>query len=304
MAKILISGGSGLVGSALSSELTRKGHNVCWLTRNPDKKIKISQFFWNPEQQFIDPQAFDGTEHLVHLAGAGIFGKRWSRKYKQKIFESRVNSSELLYKQMIKSGVKLKSFTGASAVGYYGTEAGIGPVSETAKPGTDFLARVCVALEKSYESFRAADVRTCIIRTAVVLSTDGGALKKMTVPFKMGMGAALGSGQQPFPWIHISDLVALYTQTIEDPEMTGAFNAAAPQKVNNKQFCTILAQSLHKPYWMPNIPTSLLRLILGEAATTFTKGVQVNENKAVQAGFVFRHPELKESLNDLLKESR
>ena len=300
MSKILISGGSGLVGRAVTRQLLEAGHEVVWLSRKPDGKEMVPAYRWDPAAEFIEPKALHGTDHLIHLAGASIIGKRWSKKYKEKIIASRVRTAELLFRQVIISGIKLKSFTGASAVGYYGPGASGKVFSEEDKAGSDFLARVCVAWERSYEPFRSAGVRTTILRTAIVLDRNEGALAKMLPLFRLGLGAALGSGAQPFPWVHIEDLAAAYLMSVKNGSMHGIYNVAAPHHVNNGEFSRQLAASMRKPLWLPNVPHLVLRVALGEAATTLTTGAHVRTEKIMASGFNYRHPELRGALQQLL----
>jgi uncharacterized protein len=301
MAKILISGGSGLVGKAVTRELLSRGHEVAWLSRQGGKRGAVKTFRWDPDANFIDPSAFDGVEHLIHLAGASLIGRRWTKKYKERIVASRVHSAELLYRQVIVNGVKLKSFTGASAVGYYGAMVSDRLFREEDRAGADFLARVCVAWEHSYAPFRTAGIRTVIVRTAIVLDPRGGALRKMLPVFRAGLGAAVAPGSQAFPWIHIHDLAAFYSDSCFSGELGGAYNLAAPEQVTNEQFSRTLAQQLKRPMWLPKVPGFALRLALGEAATTLTTGVHADCGKLMSAGFVFGHPRLHSALAHLLR---
>jgi uncharacterized protein (TIGR01777 family) len=300
MAKILISGGSGLVGRAVTRLLLEEGHEVRWLSRKEGAWNGVKKFFWEPVAGIADEKAFEGINHIIHLAGAGIFDKRWTPRYKKLIVESRIRSAELLYKEIRKKNIALDSFTGASAVGYYGALTGGGPRSEDEKPGQDFLARVCVAWENSYAPFRQEGVRTNIIRTAVVLDKEEGALARLVTPFRFGLGAPLGNGRQAFPWIHTNDLARIYVRSVCEPSLCGVYNAAATEQLNNRQFTSTLAKTLHKPFWLPPIPKVFLRVLLGEAASALITGVNVSNRKLIESGFEFDFPELEPALKHLL----
>lgn len=299
MAKILISGGSGLIGRAISELLQTKGHEVAWLSREAGNSRGTRKFRWDISQNYIDLAAFEGVDTLIHLAGSGIVDRSWTPAYKKQLIESRVKSSALLADTVIKNGFKIRTFIGASAIGYYGTSRDQAVHDEISPPGNDFLSEVCAAWEKSYQPFAEAGIRTAIIRTGIVLSRDGGAYAKIVPPFKFGLGAALGRGSQYFPWVHIKDIAGIYVLALQNPQLSGAYNAVAAQIITNKEFSSELAKSLHRPFFLPNIPAPLLKLALGERAVTLTEGLKISNHKIRAAGYEFKFEEIGKALKDL-----
>lgn len=301
MAKILITGGSGLVGRAISELLLNNNHQPVWLGREAGIVDGIKKFKWDVATGYIDEKAFDSVEHVIHLAGAGIMDKRWTEQYKKEVIDSRVKSSELLFKYISKNKYPVKTLVGASAVGYYGAIQSNEVFTETHAPGNDFLANCCVLWENSYAPFIASGIRTTLLRTSLVLSKKGGPYKPLSVPFKLGLGAALASGKQYFPWIHINDLSAMYVKALFDADLNGVYNAAATEQPTNKQFSKQLAKSLHRPFFLPNLPKGLLKLALGENAVVVTEGVNVSNQKIKAAGFKFEFETLDKALEELTK---
>lgn len=300
-AKILITGGSGLVGRAISELLINKGHTPVWLSREAGESKGIKKFKWDLAAKYIDEKAFEGVETIIHLAGSGITGKRWTERYKKEIIDSRVKSSELLYSYISKNTHPVKTLVGTSAIGYYGAIQSDQVFTEDDAPGHDFMAECCVLWEKSYGPFINAGIRVPIIRTGVVLSEKGGAYKTLAIPAKLGFGAAMGSGEQYFPWIHINDLAGIYLKAIVDEQMTGPYNAVGPELVTNKGFSRQLSKSLHRPFFMPNIPAALLKIAVGESAIAITEGLQISAQKIKAAGFKFEFDTLGAALHDLVE---
>ncbi|PBQ30396.1 TIGR01777 family protein [Sphingobacteriaceae bacterium] len=308
MAKILITGGSGLVGKAISDLLLTQGHEVRWLSReasqSPSGSGKIVSFKWDIKTAYIDEKAMEGLDHIIHLSGAGIIDKRWTEAYKRELVDSRVKSTELLFKTISKRAPKLKSFIGASAVGYYGSDVTDHVFTETDEAVLDnsrhdFLAEVCIAWENSYKPIAQTGLRTAIIRTGIVLSKEGGAYAKMVTPFKFGLGAAIASGKQYFPWIHIKDLAQIYVYALFQDNVSGAYNAVSSVSINNDNFSRALAKSLNKAFFLPNVPEFALKLALGERAVTITRGVQISNEKIKAAGYNFAFDDLEEALRSL-----
>lgn len=297
---ILITGGNGLIGRHLSDFLDKAGYQVNLLVRSIDSKSSFKQFNWNVNESKIDPAAFENIDYIIHLAGANIGEKRWTWKRKQEIIDSRVKSGNLLFETIKNLGVKPKAIISSSAVGYYGTITIKIIFREKDPAGNDFLGSVCQQWENSIDRFEELGIRVVKLRTAVVLTSQGGALEKMLLPVKMGVGAALGTGYQFMPWIHIDDLCSIYLKAIEDNEMAGAFNAVAPEHVTNKEFTRLLCKTLHRTYWAPNVPAFVLKLIFGEMADILLKGSRVSSEKIINAGFNFKYSGLQQSLDHLL----
>lgn len=299
MAKILITGGAGLVGTSLCKQLIALNHEVRILSRNPKSTDKIKSFFWNVESQQIDESAFDGIEHIVHLAGSGIADKRWTEARKKEIIDSRINSMKLITEVIKKKNIRLKSFVGASAVGFYGMVTSEKIFSETDSATDDFLSYTCTQWENSYKEIEALSEKTCITRIGVVLSTNGGALKRLLPLFKLGLGSAVGSGNQYMPWIHIDDLVSVFCEALFNSNLKGTYNAVSTEPVTNKEFSKQLAKSLSKPFFVPNVPSFLLKLMFGEMANVLLKGSRISNQKLLSTGFTFKYPQLSMALNNV-----
>ena len=232
MAKIVITGGTGLVGSYLSKMLSKNNHEVVHLSRTPDSSAHYPTFEWNIGKKYIDPNALDGADFVIHLAGAGVADKRWTKQRKKVIIDSRVESIKLLKSQIEKQQVKLKSFISASAIGYYGMDTGAAELTEESKPGNDYLAHVVKLWEAEADTL-AEFTSVAKVRVGVVLAKEGGALKEIAKPVKLFVGAPLGSGDQYMSWIHIYDLCAIFRHVLEN-KLEGTYNATAPNPVTNR----------------------------------------------------------------------
>ena len=298
MAVILITGGTGLVGKALTRHLLAQGHEVRILSRKPKPGSAVKAFLWNVEEQQIDAAAVDGIEHMVHLAGAGVAEKRWTKAKKKEIIDSRVESMKLINTVLKKKGICLKSFVGASAIGIYGMTTSEKIYTEQDQPGLDFLSEVCTLWENSYKGLEAE--KTCILRFGVVLSGKGGALKRLLPLFNLGLGSAVGSGKQYMPWIHLYDMVQLIDQALFNPHLTGIYNAVAPEHVTSRQFSEQLAKSLSKPFFVPKVPAFLLKLLFGKMANVLLQGSRVSSDKLLKTGFMFRYPTIAGALNEIV----
>ena len=300
MAIILISGGTGLIGKAITKHLLFLGHEVRVLSRNPQSSGGVKAFFWNVEKQEIDEAAFVGVEHIIHLAGSGIADKRWTDERKNDILNSRVNSINLICSVIKKNNIKLKSCVGASAVGIYGMETSETIYMESQIGKDDFLTTTCIAWEASYKQIEQFSSKMAIIRVGVVLSKEGGALKKMLPIFKLGLGSAIGNGKQYMPWIHIEDLALVFCEGLFNSKISGTYNAVTPQHITNLYFSKQLALSLNKPFIMPHVPSFLLKLMYGEMAKVVLQGSRVSDKKLTDSGFVFKFPDLEAALKNLM----
>ena len=301
MTKVLITGGSGLVGRFLGKKLIEKGYHVSILSRNVLQSKNSNVYYWNPEKEEIDSDAIANTDYIIHLAGANIGEKRWTTKRKQVILDSRVKTAELLLKKINETKAKPKAFISASATGYYGAITSDNTFVETDIPANDFLGKTCLNWEESADKFAETGIRTVKIRTGLVLTKKGGALEKMLVPVKLGLGSPIGSGKQYMPWIHIDDLCNIYMKAIEDTKMEGVFNAVAPEHISNKEFVKTLADVLNKPFWFPNIPSFVLKIVFGEMSKIVLKGSKVSSEKIIKADYRFEFTNLKDAFDDLLK---
>lgn len=299
MAQILISGGSGIVGKALCEKLEAMGYDVAILSRT--NKSEFKTYIWNPQNKRIDPEAIASSDYIIHLAGANIAEKRWSSSRKKMILDSRVQTANLIFDEVKKQNKNLKAFISASAVGYYGALTSDKIFTEEDTFADDFLGQTCQKWEQAAMQFQSLDIRTTILRTGLVLNKQGGALAKMSIPIKLGLASALGTGKQYIPWIHIDDLCDFYIKAIEDTKMKGIFNAVAPDFRTNKSFTQTLAKVLNKPCWLPNTPSFFLKFILGDMSVLLLKGSRVSSNEILKNGFNFRFPKLEDALRDILK---
>jgi uncharacterized protein (TIGR01777 family) len=299
MAKILISGGNGMLGKAITEELLHKGHTVNWLCRKPVIENKVKVFLWDPASRSIDLKAFEGVEHLINLSGSNIAGKPWNKKNKAEIYRSRVDSTAFLLETMQQNNILLKTTCGASATGYYGNEHKEAFCDENTAAGSDFLAQVCRNWEKTYETFAPKQTRLVILRIGIVLSEQGGIYAKLRPLVKTGLAAVIGSGKNYISWIHIRDLVRLFVFAIENPAVHGIYNATASEPKNLEDFTRMMATSLNRNVFLPRLPSFLLRLVLGERASLLVKGCRVKNDKIRALGFNFEFPQLSSALSDL-----
>ena len=275
MKKVLITGGTGLIGKRLSFLLASKGYEVSVLSRSKSPESKYTTFVWNVKDQFIEEEAFQDLDYIIHLAGAGIADKKWSEKRKKEIIDSRVQSTNLLYNTSKRLKTPLKAFISASATGYYGSVTTATIFTETDQPANDFLGKVCRLWEESIFQFKNDKTRTVALRTGIVLSNDGGALKKMKTP----LVTPLGDGKQYMPWIHIDDLCEIYIKAIEDEDFEGAYNAIAPEHITNYSFSKAIAKTFKIPFLPIGAPSFILKIVFGKMATIILNGSRVSTGK-------------------------
>lgn len=297
---VLITGAGGMIARELSKKL-EKEYTVRFLTR---KKKHDHDFEWDIKNGTIDESAFDDVSHIIHLAGANISEKRWTDERKKELISSRIDSAGLLLKTLRKKNIKLKSFISASGINYYGTVTTHKIYSEEDPPGNDFLSEVVVLWERAADDFKEQNLaeRVVKIRTAVVLSKEDGALKKMLPTIQYGIGSALGSGKQYMPWIHIDDICSIYEAALKNTNIDGAYNAVSPQHTTNENLTKKIAEVLKKPLFMPNVPSFVLKLLFGELSDALLEGSRASAQKIMDTGFQFKFPDLKGALEDLLKK--
>lgn len=299
METILISGGSGLVGRHLCKKLKDKGYRVAILSRASRQNTDIPTYAWDVDKKVIEKEAIEKTDFIIHLAGANIGDKRWTAKRKQLIIDSRVKTGQLILEKIKVNKNKLKAFISASAIGYYGTITSDKIFCEMDSPSNDFLGETCRQWEQSADNFEKLGIRTVKIRTGVVLARLGGALAKMIIPIKLGIGSPIGNGRQYMPWIHIEDLCNIYIKAIEDTKMKGAYNAVAPDHKTNRDFTKTLALILKRPFWFPNIPAIVMKIMFGKMSAMLIKGSRVSSDKIRAAGYNFLFPDLNSALTNL-----
>jgi len=294
MASILVTGGTGLIGSNLCNLLKSKGHSVSILSRSKTKKSNTFQ--WNIDKNYIDKDAITNADYIIHLAGAGIADKRWTNARKKVLIDSRVKSTNLLFQKVKELNPNLKGFISASGIGYYGAITSEKIFNENDAPYNDFLSEICILWEKEAAKFNSLNIRTVIFRTGIVISKEGGALEKMIKPIKFGIGAALGTGKQYMPWIAIEDLCNMYLSAIENIELKGIYNAAITDSTTNIALTKLIAKTLKKTLWLPNIPAFVLKILLGELAIILLKGSRVSSEKIKKTGFKFKYTSLEKYL--------
>jgi len=298
--KILITGGNGLIGSQLTKTLVGRGFDVAVLSRNSESSAEIKQYYWNPQKGEIDDQSLLDTDCIIHLAGANIAEKRWTKKRREEIISSRVASALFLFEKVKELKTPLKSFISSSAIGWYGMETNDTIFAEDAKCSNDFLGQLCSAWEHAADRFSTLGCKVSKVRTGVVLSGEGGALEKITKPIIWGQGAALGSGKQYMPCIHIDDLCAIYTQLVEDKIPHGVYNAVAPDHISNEDLTKLLAQALEKHLWIPNIPSWALYMLLGKMSRMLLNGSRVSADKLINNSFVFSYPTIRRAIASII----
>ncbi|WP_431166127.1 TIGR01777 family oxidoreductase [Tenacibaculum halocynthiae] len=292
MTKILITGGTGLVGKHLQEVLKKNNHEVSILTRTPKKS---NEFRWNIKKGYIDENAFENITHIIHLAGAGIADKRWSKKRKVELIDSRVQSANLLFEYSKKLNIQLEGFISASGIGYYGAITSQSNFKETDAPENDFISKICIEWEKAALQFKTLEIPVTILRTGIVLTKTGGALNKINTPLFL---AKLGSGKQYMPWIHIEDLCALYVKAVNNNTFTGIFNASAPEHHTNTSFTKTLAKVTRKLLLPFSIPSFVLNLVLGELSVILLKGSKISTEKTSHF-YSFKFEKLNNALDDL-----
>jgi len=300
--RIVITGGTGLIGSAVAREMGSAGHEVVVLTRDPAKTGPLPPntraVQWDGRTAGDWAKLLDGDTVIVHLAGDSVAAGRWTEEKKRRIRDSRVESGRAVLEAVRQAKAKPRALLQGSAVGYYG-DAGDEVVSELHPPGKDFLARVCVEWEASTAEVAAMGVRRPVLRTGIVLSDQGGALPRMALPFRMLAGGPLGNGRQWLAWIHEVDEVGAIRFLIEREEADGPFNLTAPGPVTNRELSRALGQVLHRPSFAP-APGFALRLLLGEMADVLLHGQRAVPRRLLDLGYVFRYPEALGALRSLL----
>lgn len=301
MAKVLITGGSGSIGKHLIPKLLAKGHSVVIIGRTKKEIAGVQSFVWDLEKQELDERALVDVTHIIHLAGAGIADKPWSPSRKREILESRVIPLQILAKALQARHQRIKAIISSSAVGFYGGITSDQVFTEDSKPANDFLGSTCKMWEDAVQVFKPVADREVRIRTSVVLMKDSGALPKLVRPTKLGFGAAIGTGKQWMPWIHINDLVDVFIQSVEDKNLNGPYNAAAPEHANQTTMIRKIGKALHRPTFLPPVPKFLLSMTMGEMSTVVTEGSRVSSQKLIDSGFEFQFSDLQHALNDLLQ---
>jgi uncharacterized protein (TIGR01777 family) len=298
--KVAVSGATGLIGAALRESFLRDGVQVLALSRRKSV-APLETVTWDVENGRFDASALEGVDAVVHLAGESI-AQRWSESRKKAIRGSRVEGTRLLVEGLKSLKNRPKVLVSSSAIGFYGNRDDE-VLDESSPPGTGFLPETCQAWERAAMEAMGLGVRTAVVRTGIVLSTRGGALGKMLLPFRMGLGGPVGSGRQWMSWIHIDDLVGAIRFTLEKEDVMAAVNGTAPNPVTNQEFTRALGRALSRPAFLP-APALGMKLIFGEMSELLLEGQRVIPRKLAANGFKFRHPELLGALEDVLERKR
>lgn len=298
--KILITGASGLIGRHLTETLLSQSHDITVLTRAPERATKILGPKVQLWSSLKDMTSLDGFDAVINLAGEPIADKRWTRDQKQKLCDSRWQLTEKLAQLIIASQQPPSVFISGSAVGYYGDQ-GQAVVAEDEPPNKQFTWQLCARWEALALAAESDKTRVCLLRTGVVLAKKGGALAKMVLPFRAGLGGPLGEGQQYMPWIHIDDMVNGILFLLNHETLNGPFNMVAPYPVRNDQFSALLGDLLHRPSFM-RVPAGVVRLLMGESAVLVLGGQRAIPQRLEDAGFEFKYSELKPALEDVLEK--
>lgn len=292
--RIAITGGTGRIGSLLVRRLKARGDDVTILSRNPQHGMA-----WDPTREPAPTEALAGRDAVVHLAGEDI-AQRWSADALERIRTSRELGTRNLVEGLRAADPRPAALISSSAVGYYGHRPE--PVDEGAPPGDDVLADICVAWEREAERAAELGMRVVRVRTGIPLDRHGGALPKMLLPFRLGVGGPIAGGRQPFPWIHVEDLVDVYLAAIDDERWTGPVNATAPEAVSNREFSKALGRALHRPAVLP-VPGFAIRLLYGGMAKLVVEGQNARPRRAAELGFRHRHADLDEAIRSVLSDT-
>jgi uncharacterized protein (TIGR01777 family) len=291
---ILITGGTGLIGRALTEKLGSEGHTVAILSRSG------GDFTWNVKKHYMDPLALQNVDAIVHLAGAGIAEKRWSVARKKEIVDSRVESARLLVDTLANNNHQVKTVVSASGIGYYGSDTGETNCTETSNPGVDFVAECTQEWEKSVDPFTDQGIRVVKLRTGLVMASQGGIFRVLTRPVYWFIGAILGTGKQWQSWIHMDDLVEIFHQSLINSSAAGVYNAVAPEPIRHGDMIRMIAKKLKRPLIFPAIPTWFLKIILGEMADLVTGGNLVSSQKIQkELTFTFKFTSFAEAIKKL-----
>jgi uncharacterized protein (TIGR01777 family) len=294
---ILITGGTGFIGTPLGRELRNSGHTVVVTTRQAsDSKEKLT---WNPPA-LIPSEVISGFDAVINLAGEPVAPGRWTKKRKELIMSSRINTTRSLVESIKKAPSKPKVLISASAIGYYGDHEDE-YVTEDTPPASDFLARVCEAWEAEAVKAQESGIRVVLIRIGGVLESDGGALPKMMTPYKFFLGGPIGSGKQWFSWIHRDDVVGIVKYALENESLSGSLNATAPNPVTNREFSSTLGDAIHRPSWLA-VPSFIVKLTLGELGGMLLTGQRVLPEKILRSGYKFKYDDLEGALKAIFRK--
>lgn len=300
MSRILIAGGSGLIGKRTTEMLLSQGYEVAHLSRFPKKSGPVTVYKWDISKQYIDPEALKDVDYVINFAGAGIADQRWTDARKKAIIDSRVNGNMLFKKLIEEKKLRIKKFISGAAIGYYGDRGEEVLTEDSSAGASGFLAESCIAWEKSIKALESTGVPIAYVRIGIVLSTEGGALEKMLAPAKFGLGTYFGNGSQIYSWIHIDDIAKIYSWMIDNPSAKGVYNGTAPNPLSNKQFMQMMMDVKGGVGIVAPVPQFVLSAMLGEMKAVVMTSSNVLPRKLESEGFEFQYPDLGNCFEDLL----
>ncbi|MDY0987654.1 Epimerase family protein [Flavobacterium sp. ACN2] len=299
---VLLTGGTGFVGKYLTDVLIEAGFSVSILSRSDrENNGRVTYYKWDLKKNYIDKNAVLNANYIIHLAGEGIVEKRWTKRRKKAIIESRVRPVEMIYSILEMNNKKLEAFISASGIGIYGAITSHKICTENTPPADDFLGITCQKWENAADKIGSLNIRTVKIRTGIVFGKNEGFLKKMVPTFKSGFGAVLGSGKQYLPWIHIEDLCQIYLKSIEDTKLEGAYNACVTDNTTNSRFSKTMAKLYDYSIWIPKVPAFVLKILLGQMSEAILTGQRVSSEKIQKTGFEFQFTDLEKTLINCIK---
>lgn len=308
MPVVMITGGTGLIGKALTQYLVDKGYAVIILTRKLPAGLpaseKIEYAVWDIERGYIDKEALQKTDYIIHLAGAGVMNKKWTPAYKKEIIGSRVESGKLIVQLLAQTPTKVKAVISCSAIGYYGPDKNPAvPFTETDVADTSFLGETCRLWEEAVQPVSQLNKRLTILRIGIVLDKHGGALKEFMFPLKFRVAAIMGNGKQIMSWVHINDLCRMFLFAIENENIQGTYNAVSPNPVSNKIFMQLLGKIKWNKFFLTlPVPSFMLKLLLGGRSIEILKSAMVSSKKIENAGFSFQFSNVEKALKNLVED--
>lgn len=308
METVLITGGTGLIGKALTKYLLNKGYSVTILTREPHSykdADKLNYAAWNVKAKTIDVKALQNADFIIHLAGAGVVDKKWTNSYKEEIINSRTESSRILIQTLKTVPHKIKAIVSASATGWYGPDKQKDQYFKEDEPASqDFLGQTCLLWEQSITEAELLGIRVCKLRTGIVLTPDGGAMAEFIKPLKGGVASILGTGHQMISWIHILDLCRMYHLGMIN-NLQGSYNAVSPSPVTNKKLILTIAENIRGKFFIPvYVPSLMLKLMMGERSVEVLKSTTASAEKIKNTGFTFLFPTIEAAITQLTSKNQ
>ncbi len=301
MSKVLIAGGTGLIGKVISKKLMAKNISVALLSRKENLAGPIPAFRWSFKENFIDPRALEGVEYIINLAGAGIADKLWTQKRKDLIISSRVNGNKLIANYINEGKINLKKYLSASAIGFYG-DRGQEVLDETSSSSNGFLSTSTQAWEKAIDEVVATKTPCAIFRIGLVLANEGGVFPKLMMTAKFGLGSYFGSGEQFYSWIHIEDMANMIIWALENENMLGVYNGTAPNPITNKEIIKAILDKKGGFKLIAPVPSFLLKTMMGELSSAVLGGSKVLPKRAIEDGFKFEYEWIDSALDQLMND--